>query len=123
MGTCTKYDTAHVAVLLRAEGGVGLPTPSSSSSRAPASSDSSSDSDSFDQSAAADAHLVQTAAAFGNLLSSVSAAPRQRYSLAGLGFGLPMSRLYARYFGEGPGCCMGQRMLTGTFVGCAELWG
>jgi hypothetical protein len=44
--------------------------------------------------------LVQIAAAFGSLLSSVSAAPQQRYSLAGLGFGLPMSRLYAGYFGE-----------------------
>jgi hypothetical protein len=84
----------------------GLPTPSSSDSSSSAvgsgnsSGGSSSDSAAFDQGAAADAHLVQTAAAFGNLLSSVSVAPQQRYSLAGLGFGLPMSRLYARYFGE-----------------------
>lgn len=81
----------------------GLPTPSSDSSSGAASGNSSSgssgDSAAFDQGAAADAHLVQTAAAFGNLLSSVSVASQQRYSLAGLGFGLPMSRLYARYFG------------------------
>lgn len=112
-------------MILPAEGGVGLPTPSSSS-RASASSDSSSDSDSFDQTAAADTHLVQTAAAFGNLLSSVSAAPRQRYSLAGLGFGLPMSRLYARYFGEGPGCCIGPWMLWYgwiSFGAHVTLWG
>jgi [3-methyl-2-oxobutanoate dehydrogenase (acetyl-transferring)] kinase len=51
------------------------------------------------QAAAADAHAAQTAAAFGALLSSVSDAPRARYSLAGLGFGLPLSRLHARYFG------------------------
>jgi [3-methyl-2-oxobutanoate dehydrogenase (acetyl-transferring)] kinase len=85
-----------------AEGGVGLATPGSRSDGSSSSSSSSSESDEpgFDQAAAADAHLVQTAAAFGNLLSSVSAAPQQRYSLAGLGFGLPMSRLYARYFGR-----------------------
>jgi hypothetical protein len=35
----------------------------------------------------------------GDLLSSAMDAPRARYQLAGLGFGLPMSRLYARYFG------------------------
>jgi hypothetical protein len=92
-------------VLVLAEGGVGLATPGShsdgnSSSSSSSSSSSESDEPGFDQAAAADAHLVQTAAAFGTLLSSVSAAPQQRYSLAGLGFGLPMSRLYARYFGE-----------------------
>lgn len=37
--------------------------------------------------------------AFGLQLAHVSEAPRQRYKLAGLGFGLPVSRLYARYFG------------------------
>jgi [3-methyl-2-oxobutanoate dehydrogenase (acetyl-transferring)] kinase len=89
--------------MVHAEGGQGLPTPSlngrSSNGSASSSSNSGSSSDSdFDQAAAADSHLVQTAAAFGNLLSSVSQ-PQQRYSLAGLGFGLPMSRLYARYFG------------------------
>lgn len=38
-------------------------------------------------------------AAFGALLADVNDAPRRRYTLAGLGFGLPMSRLHARYFG------------------------
>lgn len=87
----------------------------------------------FSQAAAADTHMAQTAAAFGSLLSSVAQAPRQRYSLAGLGFGLPMSRLYARYFGElmrfvwcchgmAPKCkiilCHSERMRGGA-VGCS----
>ena len=52
--------------------------------------------------AAADAQLRKTANQFGALLANVSDAPRQRYSLAGLGFGLPLSRLHARYFGGCP---------------------
>lgn len=84
----------------------GVPSPSSNSSGGSSSSDEGGGGSGppppgpYDpQAAAAEAHLAATEAAFGSLLSSVADGSRQRYSLAGLGFGLPMSRLYARYFG------------------------
>eukprot|EP00873_Tetraselmis_striata_P016162 jgi/Tetstr1/436426/TSEL_025256.t1 len=36
---------------------------------------------------------------FGHQLSNAADAGRRRYRMAGLGFGLPLSRVYARYFG------------------------
>ncbi|KAF8071299.1 hypothetical protein HT031_001382 [Scenedesmus sp. PABB004] len=51
--------------------------------------------------APAAARLQRTADAFGALLAGASDAARvgRRFSLAGLGFGLPMSRLHARFWG------------------------
>lgn len=39
------------------------------------------------------------AASFGDLMSGAADNAGDRFKMAGLGFGLPMSRLYARYFG------------------------
>lgn len=39
---------------------------------------------------------------FGHQLSNAADAGRRRYRMAGLGFGLPLSRVYARYFGATP---------------------
>jgi hypothetical protein len=46
---------------------------------------------------------------FTELMSSGAMAPEQRFKMAGLGFGLPLARLYARFFGGWAGGAAGGR--------------